>query len=641
MAYNDQDLEEKVKKIMRESLRPSTSSGENVFSRTQSLISTAIGSSLPTAGSFLPHRNTPNAPQPKRRSVPGHPYRFTSGSKKSKSVKSKVFQVALFPKNLDGDNGYRADVESELVSGLIDLYPDYDERMIRSSLATLFKTELPLIKSNDFEFVKRIKNGLSVPSAAHGFTYGFDAIKTLAGQGKLCCRLLVDIIDLYHQNDDDNDDVTLPEALKKRQSTVFNSVSSPLAEVTSDNAGSSNNVTSPPSNTVKKRQSTVCNSVSSPLAEVTSDNAGQAGSSNNVTSPLSNTGSINEHSYSSSELIDLTKENVDIHEIVVRRSHIRDDLIQEFEQEDILKKKLKFGCIMLNGSLERGQGDGVERDVISSFFNEFYESCCVGATEKVPIVRHDYQKAQWEAVARIVCHAIRIGYYPLKLTYAFMKSTFFGEDRVVSSDLLTSFCQFVSPEDKTTIERNLKEIDEDKSEIIEVLDLYKCHTSPTADSLENIVVQLAHKELIQKPKYIASAWSRVFDSVKFPISFMVRLKEVYKEKVPTGRKVVALFKCENPSAKELLCLEHLKTYTRNLSRDKLEKLLRFMTGSDTINVKNIEIDFRELDGHDKTPVFHTCGPVLTLPNTYTSYIELAEQFSEILNKDCLLEFDIV
>ena len=40
------------------------------------------------------------------------------------------------------------------------------------------------------------------------------------------------------------------------------------------------------------------------------------------------------------------------------------------------------------------------------------------------------------------------------------------------------------------------------------------------------------------------------------------------------------------------------------------------------------------------PIARTCGPVLELPSTYTNFVELREEFTNIMNKD-KWEIDIV
>lgn len=41
---------------------------------------------------------------------------------------------------------------------------------------------------------------------------------------------------------------------------------------------------------------------------------------------------------------------------------------------------------------------GVLIDVLSEFWNVFYEQCATGNIFKVPYLRHDYENKEWESV---------------------------------------------------------------------------------------------------------------------------------------------------------------------------------------------------------------------------------------------------
>ncbi|KAJ4933550.1 hypothetical protein JOQ06_030376, partial [Pogonophryne albipinna] len=43
-----------------------------------------------------------------------------------------------------------------------------------------------------------------------------------------------------------------------------------------------------------------------------------------------------------------------------------------------------------------GSGSGVLRDVLSCFWQEFYERCTLGTTVKVPFIRHDFPAETWK-----------------------------------------------------------------------------------------------------------------------------------------------------------------------------------------------------------------------------------------------------
>ena len=295
--------------------------------------------------------------------------------------------------------------------------------------------------------------------------------------------------------------------------------------------------------------------------------------------------------------------------------------------------------------MEAGQGIGVQREVLCSFFEDFYGSCCTGASELVPIVRHDMTQLQWEAVARIIIYAIKHGYFPVRLSPAFLKASFLG-DIISKEELISSFKNYISIEEKDIVEENMKELSDDTSDLLDVLSAFKCYSRPTKDNLEQIIHQLAHQELIQKPKYISSCFFSIFKAVVFPVVFPagfspVNLKQFFEKKIPSGRKVSALFNATPTDPEEIQSFDHLKRYVKNLNIVDLTKLLRVMTGSDIIVVEKIDIVFTSLIGFNRRPIFHTCSPSLELPKTYGSYNELSEEFNSIINNPKgSLSFDI-
>ena len=53
---------------------------------------------------------------------------------------------------------------------------------------------------------------------------------------------------------------------------------------------------------------------------------------------------------------------------------------------------IQFEIIDARGQKEDGPGLGAERNLYGSFFSEVADSLCVGASERVPFVRHDFYK---------------------------------------------------------------------------------------------------------------------------------------------------------------------------------------------------------------------------------------------------------
>ena len=89
---------------------------------------------------------------------------------------------------------------------------------------------------------------------------------------------------------------------------------------------------------------------------------------------------------------------------VWHRTILKDDMIATFKEEGILHKNIDVTLIGYNGKVEKGKGDGVFRDALATFWNQFFSSLAVGAQEKIPAIRHDYQKDGWAAIARILVY---------------------------------------------------------------------------------------------------------------------------------------------------------------------------------------------------------------------------------------------
>ena len=65
------------------------------------------------------------------------------------------------------------------------------------------------------------------------------------------------------------------------------------------------------------------------------------------------------------------------------------------------------------------------------------------------------------------------------------------------------------------------------------------------------------------------------------------MKEMYKKKKPTARKVVKLLSAIHQNEAERNSFDHLKRYIKSLGEVALKAFLQFTTGSDVIAVTEI------------------------------------------------------
>ena len=300
-----------------------------------------------------------------------------------------------------------------------------------------------------------------------------------------------------------------------------------------------------------------------------------------------------------------------VREIIIPRSDILKSMISEFSATDVLQCCLIFAIKGDNGKVEIGRGAGGTREALSLFWREFSVAVATGASEKVPTIRHDFQKLEWQSVARILAFGFnKANYFPLFILKAFIGSCLFGEDAITKECLLESFELYVLKDEQDTMKKCMKgELDPKNEEMMDLLSSYKCHRLPTKENIQVIIEELAHPEFHD------------FHSMSV----------MYAARVPSSKRVIKLLSAEPCSENERVCFDHLKRYIKSLNENTLAAFLQFVTGSDIVTVEKIEVSFNTTSGTAREIVARTCAPVLELPSTYQSYSELSEEMSNTLS----------
>lgn len=197
--------------------------------------------------------------------------------------------------------------------------------------------------------------------------------------------------------------------------------------------------------------------------------------------------------------------------IKVHRLNVKRDLIDIFKDQSVMGDDLEVVVIDFRGRQEIGNGVGVLRHILSLFWKEAYDSLFIGENERVPFVRHDYQREEWAAIGRILVKGYQsCGYLPLLMSQAFFAYLLFGESAVTGPMLIQSFQNYVSADEKTFIIKSISgEIDyegDDGTDLLEMLSNYDCRRKVNSENVVAVIEEIAHKELIQKPQYIADCW---------------------------------------------------------------------------------------------------------------------------------------
>ncbi|PFX13954.1 hypothetical protein AWC38_SpisGene21927 [Stylophora pistillata] len=265
-----------------------------------------------------------------------------------------------------------------------------------------------------------------------------------------------------------------------------------------------------------------------------------------------------------------------------------------------------------------------------------------GEIERVPYIRHDFNRIMFEAVAKIIVKGYKdCQYFPVKISKSFLVACLFGEESVTDVMLMSSFQNYVSRSEADAIGKCLNQsIEPNDDELLEFHYTFDCKRRVTNDNIREVVTEFAHKEILMKPQYAADCWKEIVSSLKIYFTDVSSFLLLYDSIIPTNSKVISLFTAAPVTAAESETLGHLKRFVRGLDEAKLATFLRYTTASDVLVTDIITISFTNQEGLQRRPVAHTCSFTLEMPSTYSSFCELRQEFMAILNSD-VWEIDIV
>lgn len=319
-------------------------------------------------------------------------------------------------------------------------------------------------------------------------------------------------------------------------------------------------------------------------------------------------------------------------QIKLHRENLVDEMIGQFKNEAILSYHLKYSFFNEKGA----DADGLARDVYAAFWTGFLDCAAEGAEMRVPTLSPRWQEEEWKAVGRILAKGFTDqGYFPLRFAPAFTTALIFGEHAVSADLLFESLLLYLSQCQRDLVTAALMNKDsENQDELLDLLDQMGVKEVPSPDTLKAVLLQLAHKKIIQQPKYALDNMSAVAgQALRAILPTTSKVHDMYNDKKPTCAKVLKMIKAFPSTSAERQALGFLCQYIQELDEVGLRKLLRFVTGSDIICVNRIYITFTNLDGLARRPVAHTCGSVMELPRTYQSYPELREEMENVLTSN--------
>lgn len=259
----------------------------------------------------------------------------------------------------------------------------------------------------------------------------------------------------------------------------------------------------------------------------------------------------------------------------LHRGRVFEDLNKAIEDGGIGLPEMDIEVEMVeeNGKVEAAEDTGgVLRDTLSEYWTTFHIKCTNQSEMCVPVIRHDMRDT-WSTCVKVMCWGYKLcGYFPIFLSKPFVCHCL-GHDPS-SDELISSFKKMIPKHERDAVESG----DFQSEDFMDFLEAHDVKSVPTPTSWARILGEVAHKEIIQEPAFIADCWAPVM-KLHFQCS-KAQLDEIYDKLVPSPRRVIKALSFENElSTSERSIKEYLIKFIRLSNDERLRRFLRFCTGT--------------------------------------------------------------
>ena len=325
-------------------------------------------------------------------------------------------------------------------------------------------------------------------------------------------------------------------------------------------------------------------------------------------------------------------------EHTIDRANIYEDVMELYRHSRIVNECPIYIKFKDEAAID---GGGVQRDMLSGFWEVAYKKLFDGSSLLTPMVHPQIDLTIFPILGRVLSHGYLVtGFLPVRIALPTLLSTLLWNTEVPKDILMNALLDFVTDDERRTIKEALGLKNEESfpahimQDLIEILANFGCRLPPKPSNLVSIIQQVAKYEFITKPAagigLINSGIPQEHREFWKRLSTQ-RIRKLYEDLTISSKKVLNLICfpqcCSVPE--ERVC-GYLRTLIGRLSTEELRHLMRFITGSSVCSEKNITVQFNGLTGLARCPIAHTCDSTLELPTAYNNYSDFHDEISCIL-----------
>lgn len=334
-----------------------------------------------------------------------------------------------------------------------------------------------------------------------------------------------------------------------------------------------------------------------------------------------------------------------------RRSHIVDDVLNVYSDIDVLRFHLHVKLVGEAGS----DWGGISRDIFTTFWNTAIERYFRGHSVYVPYLSLVNMRTDSENyfvnLGRILTHSTAVlGFLPVEISKCSLMVMIYNTTDVDDDALIDDFLLYVDVQESKLIKaalENFSELsDEQISEIQELFLRFDMGCLLKQESFRDHLLKVARNELCIKPRYLCEKMRQGIPDDHFD-RFWSRLTidhiDLLHDRLkPTPENVLRVIKPTvafgDLTRRRRRVYEFFQEYIGNLTGDNLQHLLHLITGQSCVPKTNITVDFSDLEGVQRRPLFHTCSYMVELPDSYSKYQDFENEMNAVLQNELSKEF---
>lgn len=335
-------------------------------------------------------------------------------------------------------------------------------------------------------------------------------------------------------------------------------------------------------------------------------------------------------------------------QVTIERHNIIQDILDLHKNLSNLEQGVAFRYVSEQGL----DLDGIKRDTFTLFWRQSGSRFLEGEDSSFVPRATGLTRDQYVILGRILSYGYATaGIFPSFLNRVYVQTMLCGENSLTENNLIQGILDYLPVYDRERILRIMSSpsnlLQEDTEFLLDFASRGGVTMYPTRNNAGDIVSMVATAILVNTPMHTMAKLKegmlqipgchRIWSDIK-----VEELHELYNELLPSSEKVAALLTGVCQNREEERVFSFVRRYVCSLSREKCITFLRWVTGSETLTVPKINVQFHRSTEEEPYPRAHVCGAVFDISSRgYDTYRKFCQIMDSVLHSEEVFSFSSI